>query len=121
MGAVSSGRPACIAQNRALEQTVHRLGGKKWLYAHAYYTEDEFWAHYDRASYDALRKRYGADYLPSVYDKVKVDVEAEEAAAKASLTAWVLAVFWMIWPMRGPVWSVQGSCGRGLSVAEEEE
>lgn len=100
-GPVSFDRRECIAQNRALEQAVHRLGGKKWLYAHAYYTEDEFWAHYDRASYDALRKRYGADYLPSVYDKVKVDVEAEEAAARASLTAWLLAVFWMLWPMRG--------------------
>ncbi|KAM7210364.1 hypothetical protein V8F06_014250 [Rhypophila decipiens] len=29
---------------------VQELGGKKWLYAHAYYTEDEFWAQYDRKS-----------------------------------------------------------------------
>ncbi len=100
-GPVSFDRRECVAQNRALEQTVHRLGGKKWLYAHAYYSEQEFWAHYDRASYDALRARYGADYLPSVYDKVKVDVDAEEAAARASWAAWMLAVFWMIWPLRG--------------------
>lgn len=33
-----------IAQNRRLEGKVRELGGKKWLYAHAYYTEDEFWS-----------------------------------------------------------------------------
>ncbi|KAH7318234.1 FAD binding domain protein [Stachybotrys elegans] len=79
-----AGRPTrreVVAQNRALEHEVRRLRGKKWLYAHTYYTEEEFWAHYDRASYDALRAKYGAGYLPSVYEKVRVDVEAEEAAA----------------------------------------
>lgn len=60
-------------QNRDLEIKVHELGGKKWLYAHAYYTEEEFWAAYDRESYDELRRRYSAAYLPSVYDKVKVN------------------------------------------------
>ncbi|KAL1905549.1 hypothetical protein Sste5344_008774 [Sporothrix stenoceras] len=34
-----------VHANRLLEEKVHELGGKKWLYAHAYYTEDEFWAH----------------------------------------------------------------------------
>lgn len=100
-GPVSFNRRAAIAANRALEQQVHALAGRKWLYAHAYYTEAEFWAHYDRAAYDALRARYGAGYLPSVYDKVKVDVDAEEAAANASWLAWMLAVVWMVWPLRG--------------------
>lgn len=31
-----------VSQNRRLEQKVHSLHGKKWLYAHTYYTEDEF-------------------------------------------------------------------------------
>ncbi|KAI1878149.1 uncharacterized protein JN550_000331 [Neoarthrinium moseri] len=62
-----------VQQNRGLEKKVQELGGKKWLYAHAYYTEDEFWASYDRESYDTLRRTYSATYLPSVYDKVKVD------------------------------------------------
>ncbi|KAF3013792.1 hypothetical protein E8E14_010961 [Neopestalotiopsis sp. 37M] len=62
-----------LRQNRDLEKKVHELGGKKWLYAHAYYTEEEFWAAYDRQSYDDLRRRYSAAYLPSVYDKVKVN------------------------------------------------
>ena len=100
-GPLSFDRRKAVRQNRALEQKVHQLGGKKWLYAHAYYTEEEFWANYDRKSYDALRERYAATYLPSVYDKVKVDVDAEEAATRASWTAWLLAVFWSIWPLRG--------------------
>lgn len=68
-----------VRQNRDLEKQVRALQGRKWLYAHAYYTEDEFWATYDRPAYDALRAKYAASYLPSVYDKVKVDVEAKGA------------------------------------------
>lgn len=76
-GPLEGDRREVIRLNRELEKTVARMQGKKWLYAHAYYTEEEFWAQYDRASYDKLRKEYGAEYLPSVYDKVKVDVEVE--------------------------------------------
>lgn len=67
-----------VAANRALEARVASLGGMKWLYAHTYYDEDEFWALYGgRAWYDELRARYGADEagLPTVYDKVRVDPE----------------------------------------------
>jgi FAD/FMN-containing dehydrogenase len=100
-GPTAYGRRECVRQNRALEHEVARLGGKKWLYAHAYYTEEEFWAHYDRAAYEGLREKYGAGYLPSVFDKVKVDVEAEEAAVRASWTAWVVAMVLVVWPLRG--------------------
>lgn len=68
-----------VRQNRNLEKQVQELQGRKWLYAHAYYTENEFWATYDRPAYDALRTKYAASYLPSVYDKVKVDVESKGA------------------------------------------
>ncbi|KAJ4290690.1 hypothetical protein N0V88_006438 [Collariella sp. IMI 366227] len=104
---------------RGLEQAVCGLDGRKWLYAHAYYTEEEFWAQYDRPAYDALREKYGAGYLPSVYDKIKVDVDAEEVAARASWTAWLLAVFWMVWPMRG-LYGVYKAIIGGLSSPEEE-
>jgi delta24-sterol reductase len=89
-----------VRQNRVLEKKVSDLGGKKWLYAHAYYTEDEFWSHYDRASYDAVRAKYGADWMLSVYDKVKVDVDAEDQELKGWIP-WLLFVFWSIWPLRG--------------------
>ncbi|KAK3316949.1 hypothetical protein B0H66DRAFT_562450 [Apodospora peruviana] len=100
-GPISFNRRECVRLNRELEQEVSRLDGKKCLYAHAYYTEDEFWAEYDRHSYDKLRGKYGASYLPSVYDKVKVDVDAEEAAARASVGAMLLTFVWGIWPIAG--------------------
>lgn len=102
MGLLASGlsdQNAFVHANRLLEQKVHELGGKKWLYAHAYYTEEEFWAHYDRQSYDRVRLKYGAEWLPTVYDKVKV-VDKKEAGSHG-LFSWLLAIFWSIWPMRG--------------------
>ena len=57
--------------------------------------------HYDRGAYDKLREKYHAGYLPSVYDKVKVDVDAEEVATQASLATWLLALIWRIWPLAG--------------------
>jgi FAD/FMN-containing dehydrogenase len=64
-----------VKVNRRLEAKVTELGGKKWFYAHAYYSEDEFWAIYDRPAYDKLRRKYHATNLPSVYDKVRVNAK----------------------------------------------
>ncbi|PTB69308.1 hypothetical protein BBK36DRAFT_1134168 [Trichoderma citrinoviride] len=100
-GGVKGSRREVVEKNRALERKVQELGGKKWLYAHAYYTEDEFWSHYDRSSYDALRKKYGAEYLPSVYDKVKVDVEGEERARNATWRTRCRARLGDLWPLAG--------------------
>lgn len=100
-GGVKGNRRQVIEKNRALERKVQELNGKKWLYAHAYYTEEEFWSHYDRTSYDALRKKYKAEYLPSVYDKVKVDVEGEERARSATWRTRSSAAFWDLWPLAG--------------------
>jgi delta24-sterol reductase len=99
-GPGSSDRREFVRQNRLLELKVQALGGKKWLYAHAYYTEAEFWAHYGRKSYDDVRAKYGAAWMPSVYDKVKVDIGAEERELRR-WTPWLLALFWSIWPLRG--------------------
>lgn len=66
-----------ISKNRALEEKLMELGGMKWFYAHTYYSEDEFWSMYDRPWYEALREKYHATTLPTVYEKVKVDVEAK--------------------------------------------
>lgn len=73
--------------NRDLERKLHELGGMKWLYAQTYYTEDEFWQMYDRKWYDALREKYNATSLPSVYEKVRV--EAIDVSSSSSLiNAW---------------------------------
>ncbi|KAJ8104512.1 hypothetical protein ONZ43_g7813 [Nemania bipapillata] len=68
-----------VRLNRLIENKVHELGGNKTLYAQAYYTEEEFWANYNKPAYDAVRTKYHADHLPSVYDKVKVDEVAKKA------------------------------------------
>lgn len=63
--------------NRAVEAKVRELGGMKWLYAHTYYPEQEFWHMYGgREWYDRLREKYRATGLPSVWDKVHVDEKA---------------------------------------------
>jgi delta24-sterol reductase len=64
-----------IALNRDIEHVVREMGGLKWLYAHNYYTEDEFWQVYDRESYKVLRKKFGAEGLPSLWDKVRRERE----------------------------------------------
>ncbi|KAG7135729.1 hypothetical protein HYQ45_006541 [Verticillium longisporum] len=92
---------AFVAQNRALEDKLHALGGMKWLYAHLYQSRDDFWRTYDAAWYDALRAKYGADTLPTVYDKVKVDVNARAEELKQwrqrLKATWPLAGLWGIW------------------------
>jgi len=87
-----------VAANRDLERRLREeFGGMKWLYAHTYYPEDEFWELYDHRSYEALREKYRATSLPSVFDKVKVDVERNLQAAKESWGPWALGV----WPVGG--------------------
>lgn len=60
-----------VRVNRELEEKVKALGGLKWLYARVFYTEEEFWGIYDKERYTALREKYGATSLPTVWDKVK--------------------------------------------------
>ncbi|KAL2260142.1 hypothetical protein VTK26DRAFT_5945 [Humicola hyalothermophila] len=63
-----------VQKNRELENKVRELGGMKWLYAHTYYPEEEFWPMYGgREWYDRLREKYNATTLPTVWDKVHVD------------------------------------------------
>lgn len=61
-----------VATNRLLEKELAKSSGKKWMYAHAYYTEEEFWNIYDKPWYDNLRKAYHAEYMSSIYDKIVV-------------------------------------------------
>jgi FAD/FMN-containing dehydrogenase len=44
--------------NRRIEREVARLGGRKSLYSTSYYDEEEFWATYNGAAYDRLKKEY---------------------------------------------------------------
>jgi FAD/FMN-containing dehydrogenase len=72
-----------VQKNRELENKVRELGGMKWLYAHTYYPEQEFWPMYGgREWYDGLRQKYKATTLPSVWDKVHVDPKTAGAAKR---------------------------------------
>ena len=88
-----------VRVNRALEAKVNELGGMKWLYAHTYYSEPEFWdAFGGRAAYEALRAKYRATSLPSVYDKVKVRDETEAKGWKPFLKSlWPVGGLYGIW------------------------
>ena len=96
---------AFIRLNRDFEQKVTELGGMKCLYAHAYYTEQEFWDIYDKERYMALRKKYHAESLPSVYDKVKVDLQGvagpSSVRKQQGWSEWAYRRFWDTWPLGG--------------------
>ncbi|KAH7078553.1 cell elongation protein diminuto [Paraphoma chrysanthemicola] len=57
--------------NRGLEQKLRELRGMKVPYAANFYTEEEFWELYDWEKYDRLRKKWHAEALPTMYDKVR--------------------------------------------------
>ena len=89
-----------ITVNRNLEHKVREIDGRKWLYAHVYYSEEDFWDIYDRKEHDTLRAKYHATYLPTIYDKVKFDMSAK-AAKENSWMIWLQETFWSFWPLRG--------------------
>lgn len=62
-----------LRDNRALEAEVQRLGGKKWLYAQTFYgDESQFYEGIgvDQKWYEDVRKQFGAEGLPSLWDKL---------------------------------------------------
>lgn len=93
-GPGSADRAAFVALNRGLEHKVQELGGQKCLYAQVYYTEEEFWGVYDRGRYDALRRKYGAEWLPDVFEKMRV---VEKEPGKEGWRARLRRT----WPFRG--------------------
>jgi delta24-sterol reductase len=61
-----------VTVNKQIEAKTQELGGKKWFYAHSYYSEKEFWHIYDKRWYDALRKKYHASSIPDIYTRTRV-------------------------------------------------
>lgn len=91
-----------ITANRELEHRLRELGGMKWFYAHTYYGKDEFWNMYNKEWYDGLRQKYNATTLPSVYDKVKIDVDADRKERQESRSRKARG----IWPVGG-LWGIK--------------
>ncbi|KAI1805290.1 hypothetical protein F4811DRAFT_515761 [Daldinia bambusicola] len=106
-----SDRQAFVRANRALERRVDELGGTKWLYAHTYYPPSEFWRVYgsgqQKQRYEALRRKYLATSLPSVYDKVSVKVDNADAVTR-SWKPWLKS----LWPIGG-LWGIWKSIRSG--------
>ncbi|KAF2664514.1 24-dehydrocholesterol reductase-like protein precursor [Microthyrium microscopicum] len=94
-------REEFVRQNRALEKKLKEGRGMKWFYAQAYYSEEEFWTMYNKPWYETLRTKYHATHLPSVWDKIRVDVAGETKEAQTSWKMWALR----IWPLAG-VWGI---------------
>jgi len=56
--------------NRLIESQVAALGGHKGLYSTSFYTEDEFWAHYNGPAYAGLKRAYDRNgRLSGLYEK----------------------------------------------------
>ena len=91
-----------VAKNREIERKLREFGGMKWLYAHTYYKENEFWEMFDQQWYNGLRKKYYAESLPSVWHKVHVDANARKETSNNAwnirpLTSWPFNGLWGIW------------------------
>jgi delta24-sterol reductase len=65
---------AFVKINKELETFAFECLGTKLLYARTYYSEEEFWAMYDREHYDTMREKYNAGWLLTMYDKLKADM-----------------------------------------------
>lgn len=62
-----------IGLNTYFENFAKKIKARKMLYAHAYYTEEEFWTIYDKEWYEKLRKKYNADKIfPDIWQKTHV-------------------------------------------------
>ena len=98
---------ATPVKNRELEHKLREFGGMKWLYAHTYYEENEFWELFDRHWYEGLRRKYNAESLPSAWHKVKVDPTAQRQA-DSSWGTWAL----QSWPLAG-IWGIRKAIESG--------
>jgi len=75
-----------ISLNKVLERTVKDFGGRKCLYAHAYYDQKEFWDIYDHEYYVSMRNTYHAtSTFPDIYEKVHVKGEVKGSVSKGFL------------------------------------
>jgi Delta24-sterol reductase len=81
------------------------------LYSHTYYTEEEFWKLYDQPWYQELRQRYSATTLPTVYDKVKVDIVRQRQKQMGNLV-------WLRW--LGASWPWAGFVGIWYAIKSRD-
>lgn len=88
---------AWVSANEKLEAKLRDLNGMKWLYASNLQTEEHFWSQFDKSWYHALRDKYHASYLPTVYEKVHTDVEKQRQVMESY--GWKGYLY--LWPLGG--------------------
>lgn len=72
-GKVDGNYDEFLKVNHDVENEVTALHGRKVLYAHTYYSRNQFWNIYDHKWYVGLRNKYFADSVfPDIYEKTKV-------------------------------------------------
>lgn len=72
-GEVEKGYSNFVQMNHNVEDKVTEFHGRKVLYAHSYYSQEQFWKIYNQSWYLALRNKYFASSVfPDIYDKIKV-------------------------------------------------
>lgn len=85
-GKITDNYNLSLKLNRKIENITQKLGGRKVLYAHAYYPKGEFWKIYDFKSYDNLRIKYRAQKtFPDIYEKVRVKDKYKPSIIKGLL------------------------------------
>ncbi|HYX50645.1 MAG TPA: FAD-binding protein, partial [Ktedonobacteraceae bacterium] len=58
--------------NKKIERYATAHQSMKVLYSEVFYPEDEFWTIYDKANYDAIRRKYYAENIfPDLWNKVR--------------------------------------------------
>jgi delta24-sterol reductase len=80
-GRGARGLEAFVAQNREIEATLKRLGARKVLYSHAFYTGDQFWGIYDKGWYDGLREALWCHHPAKRFRRNQIAAEASSEAA----------------------------------------
>lgn len=96
-----------IQANRAIEATLQELHGMKWLYAQTYFSESDFWEDFDKPWYDSLREKYHAESLPTVYEKVSVDVAAEKRVRESASVGRKLLGLWPLPGLHGLIKAIE--------------
>lgn len=106
-GKAPSTHEGYIRANQDIEATLQELRGMKWLYAQTYFSEPDFWQDFDKRWYDSLREKYNATTLPTVWEKVRVDVKAERKAKENQPLSKKLLDMWPVSGLYGLRKSIQ--------------
>ncbi|KAF2774316.1 FAD-binding domain-containing protein [Teratosphaeria nubilosa] len=64
-----------IETNQAVERKLEEVGGMKWMYGVNYQCEEDFWRQFDRQWYEGLRRKYHAEWMPTIFDKAATNPE----------------------------------------------